>query len=210
MNKEDWLQRIARRTDFTSGLVHLTKSQIIDKISYSGLDILMKILDEQILKGSTTKSGFISGSTPAVCFQDVPLFSLSENIYYEQYLKKKTKAENYRYMGFGLRFSKDFIFKNSGRPVIYDKTDDAKKYLPISEYWRIVNLDFSNENNYIDWMHEREWRVPGNLEFDLSEVDVLIHSGKTYKEFIDRCRAYKSKDILKEIKSLITLPPILF
>ncbi|PKM86077.1 MAG: hypothetical protein CVU87_13245 [Firmicutes bacterium HGW-Firmicutes-12] len=81
MNKENWLQRIARRTDFTSGLVHLTKSQIIDNKSYSGLDILMKILNEQILKGSTTKSGFISGSAPAVCFQDVPLFSLSENIY---------------------------------------------------------------------------------------------------------------------------------
>lgn len=210
MNKEDWLQRISRRTDFTSGLVHLTKSQIIDGISYSGLDILMKILDEQKLEGSTTKSGFISGSTPAVCFQDVPLFSLSENIFYEQYLKKKSKAANYRYMGFGLRFSKDFIFKNGGRPVIYDKTDDAKKYLPKSEYWRIVNLDLSNENNYIDWMHEREWRVPGNLVFDLSEVDVLIHSSKKYKEFIDRCRAYKSKDILKEIKSLITLPPILF
>ncbi|PKM85983.1 MAG: hypothetical protein CVU87_13535 [Firmicutes bacterium HGW-Firmicutes-12] len=113
-------------------------------------------------------------------------------------------------MGFGLRFSKDFIFNSGGRPVIYDKPDDAKHYLQISEYWRIVNLDFSNENNYIDWMHEREWRVPGNLKFDLSEVDVLIHSGKAYKKFIDRCRANKSKDILKEIKSLITLPPILF
>lgn len=210
MKREDWLKRIARRTDFTSGLVHLTKSQTIDNVRYSGLEILMKILDEQVLKGSTTKSGFISGSTPAVCFQDVPLFSLSENIYYEQYLKRKTEAENYRYMGFGLRFSKDFVFKNGGRPAIYDKTEDAKKYLPVSEYWRIVNLDFSNENNYIDWMHEREWRVPGDIKFTLSEVDVLIHSDKTYKEFIDRCRAYSRKDILKEIKSIITLPPILF
>lgn len=38
-------------------------------------------------------------------------------------------------MRFGLRFSKDFIFKNGGRAVIYNKTDDAKKHLPISEYW---------------------------------------------------------------------------
>lgn len=113
-------------------------------------------------------------------------------------------------MGYGLRFSKDFIYKSGGRPVIYDKTDEAKMYLPKSEYWRIVNLDFSNENNYIDWMHEREWRIPNDLEFDLSDVDILIHSGKSYKEFIDRCRAYDNKDILKEIKSLITLPPILF
>lgn len=69
MKKEEWLQRIARRTDFTSGLVHLTKSQLIGKTKHSGLDILMKILDEQILKGSTTKSGFITGSTPLFAFK---------------------------------------------------------------------------------------------------------------------------------------------
>ena len=50
-----------------------------------------------------------------------------------------------------------------GRPVIYDKTISAKKYLPENEWWRIVNLDLSDEDRFIDWTHEREWRVPNDF-----------------------------------------------
>lgn len=210
MKSKEWLQRISRRTDFTAGLVHLTKSRTINGIKYSSIDILMKILHEQKLVGSTTGTAFISGSTPAVCFQDVPLFSVAENIYYEQNLKEKTEAENYRYTGFGLRFSKDFIYKKGGRPVIYDKLEEAKKYLHKDDYWRIVSLDLSNKKNYIDWIHEREWRIPDNLEFELSDVEVLIHDNKKYKDFIDKCRSYTDKDILRDIKSIITMPSLLF
>lgn len=170
----------------------------------------MKILTEQKIIGSTTKSGYVNGNISAVCFQDIPLHSVAENIFYEQQLKKENKAKSFRYTGFGLRFSKEFIFNKGGRPVIYDITEEAKKYLSKENYWRIVNFDLSNENNFIDWTHEREWRIPGNLEFDLSEVEVLIHDYKTYKKFIQRCREYKKVDILLEIKSVITMPSILF
>ncbi|MGI6585797.1 MAG: DUF2971 domain-containing protein [Lutisporaceae bacterium] len=210
MDKKEWRTRISRRSDFTSGLIHLTKSNVIDGKKHSSLDILMKILIEQKLIGSTTSSGYINGRIPAVCFQDTPLHSVAENIYYEQQLKNDNDLENYRYTGFGLRFSKEYIFKKGGRPVIYDITEDAKKYLNKENYWRIVNFDLSNKDNFIDWTHEREWRLPGNLDFELSEVEVLIHDNTTYKKFIERCREYKEKDILLEIKSIITMPSILF
>ena len=206
----EWKERISRRSDFTSGLVHLTKGNTIDGECFSSLDILMKVLKERKLIGSTTASGYICGSIPAVCFQDIPLFSIAENILYEQKLKKEKKASVTRYSGFGLRFSKEFIFRKGGRPVIYDIKKDAKKYLDGENYWRIVNFDLSDDKNFIDWTHEREWRIPGDLEFKLSDVEVLVHNTQSYKKFIKKCRDYKDCDILYEVKSIINMPSILF
>lgn len=210
MDRKNWRKRISRRSDFTSGVIHLTRSNIIDGQRYSAIDILMKILIERKLLGSTTRSGYINGNVHSVCFQDIPLYSVAENIFYEQKLKNDNNRDNYRYTGCGLRFSKEYIFKKGGRPVIYDIKEDAKKYLNKEDYWRIVTFDLSNENNFIDWTHEREWRLAGDLDFELSEVEVLIHDNKSYKKFIKKCREYKEVDILLEIKSIITMPSILF
>lgn len=97
MNSKEWNKRIARRSDFTGKLVHLTKSHE----SLSGFENLFKILTEKNILGSTTESGFICGDIPAVCFQEMPLHSIAENIYYEQYLKKDRDREKYRYTGYG-------------------------------------------------------------------------------------------------------------
>lgn len=83
MNKTEWINRITRRSDFTCGVVHLTKKTN----DMSGFDILMKILKERVLIASNV--GFICGSDSVVCFQDVPLQSLSDNIFYEQQLRKE-------------------------------------------------------------------------------------------------------------------------
>jgi len=208
MNKKEWIQRISRRSDFTADLVHLTKARTIDGKKYSSLEVLMKILIEQKIEGSTTKSGYICGKTPAVCLQDIPLHSISENIFYEQQNKKEDNEV--RYSGFGLRFSKEYIYKKGGRPVIYDISSEAKKYLDKGDYWRIVNFDLRNSNNYIDWTHEREWRLPCDLNFELSKVEVLIHHSKDYKKFIKKCREYNEVDVLYEIKSIVTMPSLLF
>lgn len=206
MNSKEWNKRIARRSDFTGKLVHLTKSNE----SVNGFENLFKILTEKNILGSTTESGFICGNIPAVCFQDMPLHSIAENIYYEQFLKKNQDREEYRYTGYGLRFSKEYIYQKGGRPVIYDRTQDAKSYLDKDNYWRIVNFDLSNKNNYIDWMHEREWRLPNNLDFELSAVEVLLHDEKGYKKFIKQCREISNPDILYEIKAIIVMPSLIF
>jgi hypothetical protein len=45
----------------------------------SPLDVLFEILKDKTIKGSTN-SGYISGSDPAVCFQDAPLNGIAQNI----------------------------------------------------------------------------------------------------------------------------------
>ena len=46
----------------------------------------LKFADVNI-KGSL-KSGFIAGDSPAVCFQDAPLYGLTQNLIHEQYFQK--------------------------------------------------------------------------------------------------------------------------
>lgn len=68
MKREEWKKRIARRSDMTCSLVHLTKDAVIGGEKVNAIDVLIKILKERKLVGSTTESGFIVGSRKAVCF----------------------------------------------------------------------------------------------------------------------------------------------
>ncbi len=53
--------------------------------------------------------------------------------------------------------------------------------LPKEEYWRIVKLDNSDHRNVIDWTYEREWRIPGNLNFEYSEIQIIVNTISDYK-----------------------------
>lgn len=205
MNINQWKERISQRSDITTGLVHLTKGN--DTMSAG--QVLFKILKEGKLKGSTTSSGFICGDIEAVCLQDTPLYSLAQNVYFEQGLIKEGKSNKTRYTAFGIRFEKRFVYKKGGRPVIYDRIKDAKKYLPDTEWWRIVNLELSNDENIIDWTHEREWRVPKELTFELSEISIVVGSTKALNSFKNYCLE-RGIDIVNEVKSVINLGEIFF
>ncbi len=212
MKADTWKNRISRRTDITTGLVHLTKGN--DELN--SLEVLMKILKEQKLLGSknqivdSKQRGFICGNQPVVCFQDVPLFSLSENILHEQQMRKENSDTPIRYSPFGLRFDKRYIFKNGGRPVIYEKTEIAKKFLPESEYWRIVKLDLGNSNNIIDWTHEREWRIKGDFEFQLNEVEILLSNQNSVGKFYEHCEKENMLHIFNEVKGIVTLKSLVY
>jgi hypothetical protein len=138
--KDDWLSRIVNRSDITSLLTHLTKPGLDikglseDEINKLATENLIKILQDRVINGSTTEKGFIVGNTPAVCFQDVPIYGLIENIEHEVQRRRDNPNERYRYCGVGLGFNKRYIFKLGGRPVIYEKTEIAKKILPKDEY----------------------------------------------------------------------------
>lgn len=204
--EENWKARIAQRNDITSGLVHLTRKQ--GKVN--GLDILFKILVEKKLIASDTTSGFIVGSNRAVCLQEAPIYSLAQNIYTEQEYRKQNSNTKLRYSGFGLQFNKRFIYEKRGRPVIYDKTQDAKSYLPPSEWWRIVNFDLSDENAIIDWSHEREWRVPNDLTFSLSDVSIILPNKKSYQSFVDKCEENNAQEILSSVNGIVQLGMVFF
>lgn len=204
MNKDEWKKRIAERNDMTTYLAHLTKPS---EDGTSVQKVLLKILKDKKLEGSGEK-GFIVGNMKAVCLQESPLYSLTQNIYYEQKLRKGEKTKKIRYLGFGLLFEKSFVFRNNGRPVIYDKTQEAKDYLPSNQWWRIVNLDLGNDDIIIDWTHEREWRVPNELKFELKDISVLVPNKNAYKYMIKICKK-EGIDLINEVRGIINLQDLL-
>jgi hypothetical protein len=66
--------------------------------------------------------------------------------------------EKGKYRFYGLAFSKRTIFDAGGRPVVY-LPDNEGEWIPEEQKWRHVRYEFGK----VDWTHEREWRVPGDL-----------------------------------------------
>lgn len=62
---------IRSRPDFSISVTRCTKG----KDGQSAFDILKKIISEKKILGST-RSGFIKGPTPAVCFSETPVTSM--------------------------------------------------------------------------------------------------------------------------------------
>lgn len=198
MNHSDWRKRISKRTDMAARITHLTRGDNSDE----AFENLWKILIDKKLIGSGT-TGFISGKRKAVCLQELPLSAIAENLMYEKALGGKI-----RYSPFGVRFHKGFIYRKGGRPVIYEDKDVMKSLLPEDEYWRIVDLKLVDIEAYVDWTHEREWRVPDELEFDYENIEVIVKSGKYYRRLVKRCIEEERTDILIGIHGIITLDSV--
>ncbi|SIO34381.1 hypothetical protein SAMN05444166_3945 [Singulisphaera sp. GP187] len=213
---EQWKARVASRADITGMLTHLTKpapdveTKGMDdsKIAVSATANLIKILKEARIKGSTTDKGFIIGKRPAVCFQELPHSGLIQNVEHESLRRKQNPDERIRYCGVGLCFSKAYIYRKGGRPVIYDKTSMLKRVLPSTDHWRIVNFDLSNDKNIIDWTHEREWRLPDDLTFMLntpSRPHIVLYDKACWDYFVE----HSTKEVLEGIHAVTVLKSIL-
>jgi hypothetical protein len=106
--------------------------------------------------------------------------------------------------------SKFYVYTHGGRPVVYDNPADAKRYITdTNEHWRIVSLKLTETSDMTDWMHEREWRVPGDLVFDYPNVAVLIDTKASYREFINKCKGITTADILGNICGIVVLSGLL-
>ncbi|WP_129727912.1 DUF2971 domain-containing protein [Ectobacillus funiculus] len=217
---DDWHKRISSRTDLTGRITHLTKpseavtpGMSFEDINIKAVDNLINILKNQKINGSTTKSGYIVGNKKAVCFQDAPLYALIQNVEHEKYRRDNNPQEKLRYCGVGLSFIKsDVYWHYGGRPVIYEKTDIAKQFLPQEEWWRIVNYEFKHDEkqknwDVIDWTHEREWRVPGDMEFqfDKGYVHVVLYNPACFKYFLKEC----PPEIVNKLWGITTLTSVL-
>lgn len=100
---------------------------------------------------------------------------------------------------------KDIFLKKVEDLLYYEKTETAKKFLPQEEYWRIVRLDLEYSNNIIDWTHEREWRIKGDFNFELNQVEILLSNQNSVKSFYNYCENENMLHIFKEVKGIITL-----
>lgn len=203
-DSELWRKRYVERSDLTTELVHLTRATD----NKSEIDVLFEILESKTIRGSTTSSGFIVGQTPAVCFQDAPLNAVGQNCWFERTYRKENKWAKKRYDPIGIIFRKKYVFRKGGRPVIYDVTSEAKSYLPSDQWWRIVNFDLNDSENIVDWSHEREWRVPNELKFKISNVVILFGNNSQVKEFIEKCNE-TGKNYYLEARGITTIESVL-
>lgn len=197
--KDIWEKRHRNRSDISLYITHLTK----DRDGLKAFQVLRKILTEKRIIGSN-QNGYVIGNEAAVCFQDIPLYGVCQNVYHEQ-INKTELGGSLRYNPIGLTFEKEYVFKNGGRPVLYEQKDIAKGILPESEWWRIVNYDLSNLNSIIDWTHEREWRVKNDFKFKISEAIIIMPHGCNLNEL----KEIFGEEILNEIKGISILDPIL-
>ena len=184
MNNTLWRNRISNRTDLVARLTHLTRA---DSDQYA-FEKLWKIIIEKRLIGSDN-SGYIVGNRKAVCFQEVPLYSIVENLLFEESMK-----ENIRYSWFGLRFNKIAMYNMGARPVFYGRTEELKKILT---------------NDIIDWSHEREWRILDECRFEYNDVEVIVKDDNYYAKFVNRCLDENRKDILTGVHGIIPLNTVI-
>lgn len=198
MDHTIWRDRLNNRNDMAARITHLTRGENDDE----AFENLWKILVDKKLNGSGN-SGFINGGTKAVCLQELPLSAIAENLRYE-----KTLDDRIRYSAFGIRFNKSYIYSKGGRPVIYENKEVMKKWLPEEEYWRIVDLNLTNHDSFVDWTHEREWRVPNELKFKYENIEVIVKTGKYYRRFVKQCIDENRTDILIGIHGIITLDSV--
>lgn len=209
----DWQANNKNRSDLTGYLTHLTRptNEYPDPT-----DLLLKILNERKLKGSS--KGYIVGKHKVVCFQDMPLYSVAENAinHIEDYERENNKL---RYYPCGLAFPKASLttLVNSTtkmsipgvRPVIYEESGIARSFIREDQHWRIVDFDLSGfyqEENLTDWTHEREWRLLGDLEFFYGGVTVLLRDGKQFQNFISKI----NPNILRQLGGIVCLDTLLY
>jgi hypothetical protein len=155
------------RPDFSKALVHLTRGRaevkaiaILHQKAKSAatpFEVLKEILRDGKIKGSGN-SGYVKGTTPAVCLSEVPLSAVK---YYAAREGEQDQAKRYGF--YGIAISKKAAFAAGARPVIY-LPDKEAAWIPSAEQWRHVRF----EHGEVDFTHEREWRVPNDL--DLSAI----------------------------------------
>lgn len=156
-------QRIMRH-DLSTDLIHFTRGETHD----AAYEQLKLILRERCLLASTTN---IRGGFPCICFSEAPIALLKHGLI--------NQTGFTRYSPFGLLFSKESIFLQGGRQVIYQPESEYSD-LPQALRWRHVRLELDPSFARIDFTWEREWRLPQkSLRFNESEI-VVVFPNETY------------------------------
>jgi hypothetical protein len=184
----------------------------------SAYSVLKRILfDGYIKSGWSFRGGRLTiyGPKSAVCFTEMPLYALLT------YASKRNDSVSVDAYGIALR--KQELFKAGGRPVIYGLSENHKEAsrndsysgkgfrclasscgIALNEQYRYVAMNL-DENKWIDWTHEREWRwadtrenyeVPGfpvwvkTQNPKLSQILVIVKEAWEAEDFIDSMKIH--------------------
>jgi hypothetical protein len=145
--------RALQRSDLSQFVVHLVTADPLEAGNPYGTPPLKlrSILTEGRVRPSKQRHVIRVASSGAACFYDVPLHVLPEVVA----TNPNTRAP------LGLILHKTAIWALGGRPVIYTDRSNPEEW-PVTERFRIVHTAI-RPRSPIDWMHEREWRIPGEL-----------------------------------------------
>jgi hypothetical protein len=161
------------RPDLTPYLLHLTRNTRHTD-DYSAFDNLVSILKTGEICASSSKNGFIKkGPHGATCFMDVPFYSL-------KYVLNEDNADpdDPRYEPFGVFVTKKYAYRHGCRPVLYLANEELKRLrIPPDELWRVVRLEV-NDDGWISWLHEREWRCKDNFALPSEPIGVLVRNSR--------------------------------
>ncbi len=185
------------RTDLSNRLTHLTKKTN----SISAMDVLVQILSDKKIK---SHDFMIGGRNNVVCFTEVPYLAIAEMMELREKDSSIASSPIFnRFEGYGISYDRFSAFERGVRPVIYGDKEEYQKILPDqTDYWKVVNYD--PENDYrIDWTYEREWRVPGDFDFEYKDVEIIIPHAGLYEEFKEKLSTINIKS--NEIPNIVFL-----
>jgi len=169
------------RPDLTPYLIHLTKNSE-SKNDRSAYDNLVKILETGTIKGSKPNEGMIKGNHRAACFMDVPFASLKYVL-----TPENTRQDDPRYEPYGVALTKELAYKRGCRPVLYLSNDEADALkIPKAELWRVVRFESQNDG-WISWVHEREWRCKDSFKLPTSIQAAFVRN------------SYEAEDLTKDL-----------
>ncbi len=160
------------RPDLTPYLLHLTKNTKLND-EHSAYDNLVSILQTGKIWGSDKGNGKIKGPNKAACFMDIPLASLKYIL-----TPENSNPENPRYEPYGIAITKPYAYRSGCRPVLYLSNEEIEAIdIPDGELWRVVRFEVSNEQ-WVSWLHEREWRCKGCFSLPPSVQAVFVRNTK--------------------------------
>lgn len=167
-----------KKRDFSHLLVHLTRADD----TFPARGVLECILDEHTLRAYGYHCIFqeeiksldkdIQTKFKVVCFTETPLDQV-------EVLLERVEGRTFILEPYGLVFKKDYIREKGGNPVFYitgnlsaplwKLYNDAKDTKCAGEENKVLAL-INKCDDAIDFHWEREWRIVGNLDFDLNDI----------------------------------------
>lgn len=155
---------VTERVDISDLDIHWIKGDTHEE----AFDTLMSIVQDRFLQGSNR--GVRSGSY-CVSFTEAP----------ECEFLKSAKAPAYQ--PFGVAVSKKWLFKQGGRPVIY-QPDEECSMLSKEIQWRHVKYDPLQQNS-TGYAWQREWRIPFNqLPLPADETTLVVPDEGWYRHLV--------------------------
>jgi len=172
---------LSRKRDFSPLLVHLTRENEI----FSAKDVLDMILDEKTLRAYNhffiyspnlkSQNDPLKNNFKVVCFTETPIDQID-------ILLNKVSGRNFKPDPYGLVFDKKYISEHGGNHVFYTTLKLAKPLWDLysaqcdkaadeisDEICKLLALVTKCEKNR-DFHWEREWRIVGDLKFELTDI----------------------------------------